>query len=287
MKANKERLIADVKFLTSIYPYRNYLNVESLNEAAEYIKRVFEDIGFVTGTQTWPVNGSVYRNVIASYQPEKQRRLVLGAHYDVFRNQPGADDNASGVAGLLETARLIMQQAPKIDYRIDFVAYSLEEPPFFGKKEMGSYVHAKSLHDQKADLIGMICFEMIGYYSGKTVSESKFRQGVKLELPDSDKFIGVISIRRYADFHRHIFDLMKYENKYRTGFVSFPNDSPGPSLSDNRNYWHFGYPAVMLNHGPSSGKSPHYHQPSDTIETLDFDVMSEVVSAVAGAVIRL
>lgn len=287
MKADKERLIDDVRFLTSIYPYRNYLNVESLNEAADYIKGVFENVGFLTDMQTWSVNGSVYKNVIASYRPEKNRRLVLGAHYDVFRNQPGADDNASGVAGLLETARLIMQRAPKIDYRIDFVAYSLEEPPFFGKKEMGSYVHAKSLHDQQVELIGMICYEMIGYYSGNTVDEHKFPSGMKLELPNSQKFIGVISIRKYIDFHRRIFDLMKDENEYRSGFVSFPDGSRGPSLSDNRNYWHFGYPAVMLNHGPSSGKNPHYHQMSDSIETLDFDVMGEVVSAVAGAVIRL
>ena len=79
-------------------------------------------------------------------------------------NQPGADDNASAVAGLLETARLVAENKPEIDYRIDFVAYCLEEPPYFGSDKMGSYVHAKSLHDKKVEVLGMICYEMIGIF---------------------------------------------------------------------------------------------------------------------------
>lgn len=82
--------------------------------------------------QNWYAWGNEYSNVIASYNYDKKRRLIVGAHYDVVGDQPGADDNASAVAGLLETARLVFSRQPEIDYRIEFVAYCLEEPPFFG-----------------------------------------------------------------------------------------------------------------------------------------------------------
>lgn len=286
MKANKERLLKDVEYLTSIFPYRNYQNLESLNTAADYIQNEFLKTGLETTTQSWIAKENPYKNVIASYQPEKKKRLILGAHYDVYGNQPGADDNASGVAGLLETARLIAGHRPLIDYRIDFVAYSLEEPPFFGKKAMGSYIHAKSLLNEGVDVMGMVSYEMIGYYNRVSDPNKFFPQDIILELPDSGPFVGVISIHKYHEFHRTFYELMKNADPSRAGFVSFPNDHRGASLSDNRNYWHFGYPAIMLNSGPSSGRNPNYHQKTDTMDTLDFDVMTEVVSAIAQAAVR-
>lgn len=283
MTALKDRLFRDVQFLTSIYPYRNYQNIESLNKAADYIREEFMQAGLETSIQAWTTRENNYRNIIAVYQPEKTKRFILGAHYDVYGNQPGADDNASGVAGLLETARLISLHKPAMDYRIDFVAYSLEEPPFFGKKEMGSYVHAKSLLNKGVDVIGMAALEMIGYYKRVYDPGRFFPENMILELPESEKFIGVISIRKYHEFHRTFYELMKKADPDRAGFVSFPDDHRGPSLSDNRNYWHFGYPAVMLNSGPSAGRNPNYHQTTDTIDTLDFDTLTEVVSSIARA----
>ena len=91
----------------------------------------------------------------------------MGAHYDVCGDQPGADDNGSAVAGLIETIRLLYENNLELDYGIDFVFYCLEEPPFFGTEEMGSYVHAKSVSKNKENIIGMICYEMIGYFSDK------------------------------------------------------------------------------------------------------------------------
>lgn len=87
--------------------------------------------------------------------------MIVGAHYDVCGDQPGADDNASAVSGLLETARMVAEAQPDIDYRIDFVAYCLEEPPFYDTNMMGSYHHAESISSIKSDVIGLINFEMI------------------------------------------------------------------------------------------------------------------------------
>ena len=131
----------------------------------DYIKNEFEQAGLEVQYQKWIAAGNEYTNVIGVYNGHKSKRLIVGAHYDVCGEQPGADDNASAVAGLLESARLIGENKPDLDYAIEFVAYCLEEPPFFGTTEMGSYVHAKSLFDNNVDVIGMICYEMIGYFS--------------------------------------------------------------------------------------------------------------------------
>ena len=164
MKANTENLYKHVAFLTSIYPYRNYKNIESLQKTAAYIEAKIKDIGLPTARQHWEAKGNAYTNIIATYQPQKTKRFIIGAHYDVYKDIAGADDNASSVAGLLEIVRLLTESTLELAYGIDFVFYSLEEPPFFKTKKMGSYIHANSLTNTKKDYLGMIALEMIGYY---------------------------------------------------------------------------------------------------------------------------
>lgn len=143
MKADRQNLYQHVDFLTSIYPFRNYRNIESLQKAADYIFSHFSKTKLAVSRQKWEVNGHIYENIIASYQPENNIRFIVGAHYDVYKDIPGADDNASAVAGILEIARLLSEKT-NIPYGIDLIAFCLEEPPFFKTKNMGSYIHAKS-----------------------------------------------------------------------------------------------------------------------------------------------
>ena len=102
---------------------------------------------------------------------KNNQRLIVGAHYDVCMDTPGADDNASAVAGMIETARLLIDENPQLDYCVEFVAYANEEPPFFGSDKMGSYIHAHSLNENHIDVLGMICYEMIGYFSDEPGSQ--------------------------------------------------------------------------------------------------------------------
>src|SRR5687768_14377187 len=106
MNANRDRLYRDVEFLTSLESARSYLNSDSLEKTASYISKEFSNSGMGPVDQTWKAAGNEYKNVIASYRPLKEKRLIIGAHYDVCGDQPGADDNASGIAGLLELARM-------------------------------------------------------------------------------------------------------------------------------------------------------------------------------------
>ena len=108
-KAVNKRLYRDVEFLTSIRPYRNYKNLEALELTSKYISDQFTSCGYAIEEQFWLAEGTEYKNIIASWRKEKSRRLIIGAHYDVAGDQPGADDNASGIAGLLELARLVAE----------------------------------------------------------------------------------------------------------------------------------------------------------------------------------
>lgn len=285
---NKKELYRHVAFLTSLMPARNYLHAASLEKVCTYLKSEFEKAGAKPEEQAWTADGREYKNIIASYNRHKSSRLVVGAHYDVCGEQPGADDNASAVAGLLETARAVFEQKPELDYRIDFVAYCLEEPPFFGTKGMGSYVHAKSLHDEGAEVMGMICYEMIGYFSDEPHSQNFPVPELAKIYPATGNFIIVVGIEAHKAFNEKVHRLMQQGANIDVQVISFP---PGfgaeyASLSDQRNYWHFGYPALMIN-DTSFLRNPHYHQATDTIDTLDFEKMAAVVNSAYRAITQL
>lgn len=278
MNANKDRLYKDVEFLTSITPSRNSQQLKSLEKAVGYIENEFKKSGLKPALQTWTAQGNPYKNVIASVNPGNKRRLIVGAHYDVCGDQPGADDNASGVAGLLELARLVGEHRPQMDYGIDFVAYCLEEPPFFGTTSMGSYIHAKSLSDNNSDVIGMISLEMIGYFSDEPESQSFPSPDLAALYPHTANFIIVVGIRKYEAFSNRVHKLMSVGAAIDVQIINLPSSDGLAGLSDQRNYWVFGYNGLMIN-DTSFIRNPHYHKKSDTIKTLDFNKMTAVVNS--------
>ena len=286
MKANTSRLYEDVRFLTELRPFRNYQNLASLAQVVDYIKNEFEQAGLEVQYQKWNAAGNEYTNVIGVYNGHKSKRLIVGAHYDVCGEQPGADDNASAVAGLLESARLIGENKPDLDYAIEFVAYCLEEPPFFGTTEMGSYVHAKSLFDNKVDVIGMICYEMIGYFSDEPNSQTYPSMDLASHYPSTANFIIVVGIEEFDTFNKQVRNLMAAKAGIDVQVISFETGGDLAGMSDQRNYWKFGYKALMIN-DTSFVRNPHYHMSSDTIDTLDFPKMTEVITGAYHAMIHI
>ena len=286
MKAKTDRIYRDVDFLTSITPARNFQNARSLEKAYRYIEGEFGKAGAKSGLQTWVAGNKEYTNVIASYNAAKTKRLVIGAHYDVCGSQPGADDNASAVAGLLEIARMVFEQQPEIDYRIDFAAYCLEEPPFFATEQMGSYVHAKSLHDSKADVIGMISLEMIGYFSDERNSQPYPSPELAKLYPHTANFIIVVGIDQYSVFNSRVHRLMSEGSAIDVQIINFPSAEGLAGLSDQRSYWKFGYKALMIN-DTAFIRNPNYHMKSDTIDTLDFSKMTEVINSAYRAITNM
>ncbi len=285
ISVDKKQLYFSVEKLTSLSPPRNYENIDSLNKAADFIKGEFLRYGYSPVEQRYIIRGFEYRNIIASYGPETAPRFIVGAHYDVAGEQPGADDNASGIAGLLAVAELFKKHSPKMNLRIDFVAYTLEEPPFFRTKEMGSFIHAKSLHDNKVNVLGMLSLEMIGYYSDSPKSQFYPLPFMKLFYPTKADFIGVVGNFASSKLIKHFKNTMKL-TAIDVESLKAPACLIGIDFSDHMNYWKFGYPAIMLT-DTAFYRNFNYHSVSDTIYTLNFDKMKEVVKGVYWALINL
>jgi hypothetical protein len=260
------RIKKDLDSIIKTDGYRNYKNLNALNQVANYIKRQFQAISDSTNEQNFIVDNNQYKNIICSINTNKKERIIVGAHYDVCGDQDGADDNASGVAGLLELARLLKNE--KLDYRIDFVAYSLEEPPYFGTDSMGSFIHAKYLFDNKIPIKGMICLEMIGYFSDKPNSQD-YPLGI-LNWFYGDKADYILIVQKFwnGDFGDDIKNLMQKENIIATKSLKSPKFITGVDFSDHRNYWKFDYSAIMITN-TSFYRNKNYHENTDKIETLD------------------
>ncbi len=279
-------LYSHVEALTTTPLPRNYINIGSLNLAAEYIDSVFTSCSTRVEHQDFTVNGNQYRNIICSFGPVSNRRLVIGAHYDVCGDQPGADDNASAVAGLLELARLIANENPELNLQVDLVAYSLEEPPFFATTDMGSAHHARALVRDGVEVELMICLEMIGYFRDGKGSQSYPTGLLELFYPDRGNFIAVASNFGSHFKARKVRKAMERHTEIAVEQISAPRNLTGIDFSDHRNYWECGYDAVMIT-DTAFYRNPNYHQDSDTIDTLDFDRMAQVVKGVYFAVVKL
>jgi hypothetical protein len=286
VKADKTRLYADVKFLTEVSPPRQAFHLPSLNKSAAYIRAELEKVSDRVSYQSFPVDGQEYKNVIATLGPDTGERIVIGAHYDVCGDQPGADDNASGVAGLLETGRLLKELQPPLKYRVDLVAFSLEEPPHFKTAAMGSAVHARSLAQAGVKVRAMICLEMIGYYSEEKNSQQYPVAALKAIYPDKANFISVVGNMEQGKLVGEVKKMMQTGSDIDVQSLTAPAAVPGVDFSDHLNYWKYKFPAVMITN-TAFFRNPHYHLPSDTIETLDFDKMAEVVRGIYWAVVHL
>lgn len=264
--------------------FRNYKNIDQLNKTADYIRSVFLQFADTVFIQEYMVDGNSYKNVIASYGLQHSKRIVVGAHYDVCEDQQGADDNASGTVGLLELARMLKGQ--QLKHRVDLVAYTLEEPPYFRTENMGSYIHAKSLAEQGAEVFGMVSLEMIGYFSDIKKSQSYPIGLLSLFYGNRGDYITLVRKFGAGKFARRFAKKYKAQRSIRTKKFTAPAALPGIDFSDHMNYWKFGYSALMLTN-TSFYRNKNYHQPTDTIETLDIYRMSKVIEGVYKTLLKL
>lgn len=265
-------------FLTQIQPQRNYKNIESLNRIADYIKSRFEDLGIEVAYQEFVVSNHIYKNIIASINPHQEKRLIIGGHYDVCGDTQGADDNASAIAGLIQSAKLLKEMGKELNFRIDFVAFCLEEPPCFGTEHMGSYIHAKYLKEQKIPVIGMINYEMIGYFTDEPNSQNYPVEDMKNIYPTTGNFIAMVSNKNSQSFLNSL-DFDNCPKNIASLNIILPEAIELLSASDHLNYWQFGFNSIMVT-DTAYFRNPNYHKKSDTIETLDIEKLKYVVDLV-------
>ena len=277
-------MVKTLKYLTQIQPPRNYRNIDSLNNVASYLDDRFKDIGLETSFQNYVVDNNEYKNVIATLNPQYEKRLIIGAHYDVCGNFQGADDNASAVAGLIQTAKQLYSLKDILPIRIDFVCFTLEEPPYFGTENMGSYVYAKYLFDNKIDVIGMINYEMIGYFTNENVDLSKLSMFITKKQADISKgnFIAMVCNEQSQNFMSE-FDFENIDKNIEYVEAMIPTPINQITASDHLNFWKFGYKAIMVT-DTAHFRNPNYHTANDTLETLDVNKMQCVVNLVVESI---
>ena len=278
------RLQAHVRKLSIELAPRDETQIENLDRVAAYIKDEFSQTTAAVSEQAYRVQGNSYRNVIAHFGPESAERIVVGAHYDTAGPLPGADDNASGVAGLIELARLLGAQ--QLPIRVELVAFSSEEPPYFRTTGMGSSVHAESLRKQGVRVRAMFSLEMIGYFSDAPNSQHFPAAILQALYPSTGNFIGVVG--RLSDWSlvRRTKSAMRNASPLPVYSINAPTFIPGVDFSDQMNYWHAGYNAVMIT-DTAFYRNRNYHTSEDTEEKLDYKRMAMVVEGVYAAVVEL
>lgn len=278
------RLRAHVEMLSQRFFPRDAAHPANLDRAAAYIRGEFEHAGGQVSEQTYQVSGQTYRNVLAQFGPTTAQRVVVGAHYDAAGPIAAADDNASGVAGLIEIAYLL-GRAP-LATRVDLAAYTLEEMPFFRSETMGSAIHAASLKAQAVPVKAMLALEMIGYFSDAEDSQRFPLPFLSWLYPTRGNFIAVVGRLDQGLLVRRVKQAMLDASALPVYSMNAPRSLPGVDWSDHRSFWEAGYPAVMIT-DTAFYRNPNYHDASDRPETLDYGRMAMVAQAVYGAVLSL
>lgn len=278
--------------ITKTKDYRHFKNVDQLNKTAAYIYNNFKEYADTTYFQEYEVNGEIFKNVICVFNPallnsfgiRNSETIVVGAHYDVCGLQEGADDNASGIVGLLELARMLKGQS--FSRRIELVAYTLEEPPFFRSEYMGSYIHAKSLVESKTNVYGMISVEMIGHFKEEKKTQDYPLGFLKLIYGSRGNYITLVNKLHKGKFARKFTREYKRSKTIRTKKFSAPKSLPGIDFSDHLNYWKFGFSAMMIT-DTSFYRNKNYHQDGDKMEALDIPKMAKVIDGLFQTMINL
>lgn len=254
---------------------------DSLTPVAEYIFNELSRFGEPT-YQRFPLGIEQFRNVELVLPGKSAETIIIGAHYDAFNGLPGADDNASGVAGLLELARLAASE--ELPVTLLFVAYALEEPPNFATPNMGSAWHARAMSKRLPVPFLMINLEMIGYFCDEPKCQKFPMPLMGSFFPDTGNFIAVIGRGKERGALRTFRKAFRDHTQLPVETLSLP--APGKDLSDHRNYWRTGMPAVMVT-DTAFQRNPNYHTPTDTPDTLDYKRMAMVVDGVLAAITML
>jgi len=278
-----KRLEAHVRYLATDCRPRDWSSQTGLAKAGTYIADSLKTSGGRPWQQTFEVRGRAFTNFGATFGPETGPCLIIGAHYDACGDRPAADDNASGVAGLLELARRLGSNPPS--RRVDLVAYTLEEPPFFRTQDMGSARHAASLLAERAEVRAMISLEMIGRFE-----DAPDTQHIPFPLtpfyPDRGNFIAIVG--RFSDIRltRKVKGAMRAASPLPVRSLSGPRWIPGVDFSDHHPYWDRGFPALMVT-DTAFNRNRDYHTEADTPERLDYRRMALVIQGVDAAIREL
>jgi Zn-dependent M28 family amino/carboxypeptidase len=274
------RLEAHVTVLSEAIGERNLWRDGSLEAAADYIEASFQSMGYTVSSQAFTAQGVRVRNLEAVLEGSSraQEIVLLGAHYDSVRGSPGANDNASGIAGLLEIARMLVDSS--LARSVRFVAFVNEEAPFFYTREMGSHRYAQQAHARGDNISAMISLETIGYYSDTEGSQHYPNPLYAWFYPDTGNYIGFVGNLASRKLVRQCLASFRRHSAFPSEGVAAPGNMTGIHWSDHWSFWQQGYAAVMVT-DTALFRYPHYHAATDTPDRLDYQRLASVVAGLA------
>jgi Zn-dependent M28 family amino/carboxypeptidase len=263
---------------------RSVVRGDGLERARDYVARSFEAAGLAVAEQVYDYGGRPVANLIADLPTRGRAEAVpylVGAHYDTVVGTPGADDNASAIAVMLELARLVAAKPPAVPVR--FVAFTLEEPPAHGSAQQGSRVFVRRLAAAGERVAGAIILEMVGM----TAPRQRYPPFLRwVGYPEAGNFIGVVGNRASRNFGRRVIAGMRRNPALPVESLFVWLDGrilPDTRLSDHAAFWDRGIPALMLT-DTAYFRNPNYHGPGDRPETLDYTFMAELVQSLTLAI---
>jgi len=279
------------RYVTAVEGLRHgWENYDALEEKARFIEETLRSFNLKVENQDVPFHGRTYRNIIAATEDIDKEKdgILLGAHYDAAWGSPGADDNASGVAVLLEAANILSKQ--KLNRTVQFVAFTLEEPqPQTINFLIGSDHFAREAKTQRNKYRAVFILESVGY-TDNTEGSQVVPVFVRIPVPKKGNFLGVIANQRskaMMDTFYHVAN--DYVPELIVVSYKVPLSGriiPETRFSDHASFWNCGYPALMLT-DTAMFRNPHYHTYHDKSETLDFTFIVNVTKAVVSVILKL
>jgi Zn-dependent M28 family amino/carboxypeptidase len=265
---------------------RNSVHYGALEEAAAYVERELAALGYTVTSQRWTAAGDqTFRNLEVTIAGRASARevVVVGAHYDSNRGTPGADDNASGVAALIELARLL--RGDSLPRTIRLVAFANEELPFFATPDQGARRYVAAIRQRGDDVRSMLSIETIGYYATGPRTQM-YPRPLNWFYPDTGNFIGFVGNLSSRGLVHEAIAAFRRHTPFPSHGAAAPASIPGVGWSDHEAFWAAGVPAVMIT-DTAPFRNPHYHTRGDTPDRIDYDRMTHVVDGLAAVVREL
>lgn len=263
----------------------NIWRFEALEQAALYIEKTLAGYGYTVAAQRFPSPAGEVRNLEAEIAGAAQSGeiVVIGAHYDSVIGAPGANDNGSGVAAVLELARLLRGTKPERTLRL--VLFVNEEPPFYRTGEMGSQYYARRSKQRGESVVAMFSLETIGYYSDRPGSQ-RYPFPLGFFYPSAGNFLAFVSNFGSRRLMHEAIAAFRRRAEFPSEGVAAPAFIPGVDWSDHWSFWQEGYPALMVT-DTALYRYPHYHSPGDTPDKVDYERLARVVTGLYGTFLDL
>ncbi len=286
VQALEPRLMEHVRILSGTIGERNLQRPLALRAAADHIRRTWKSQGFEVAEERFNVRDQPCMNLVVEQRGGSKQPgtiVLVGAHYDSVIGSPGANDNATGVAILLEMSRALSRET--LGRAVRFVAFVNEEPPYFLTEMMGSRQHARQARERGEDIAAMLSLETLGYYTNATKSQ-QYPSPFGAFYPRTGNFLGVVgnlsSRELVVDFLRQFMSVSDFPVE---GIATF-EWIPGINWSDHWSFWQEGYPALMLT-DTAPYRYPEYHSPRDVAEEINGPEFARVAHGIIQAIGRM